>query len=178
MSGLSLAAGESGAFRLRFFDTNPNDLTPPPTLTAAVHLDNIAITVVESDADPLGDFDGNGVVDCADLDGYIGNIGISVADVTGGLANLDFDLDDTISEADADMVIRNLVVTSNGFTGTFLGDFNCDGTVDVLNDAFALVGNLGGSAVSYSEGDANFDGIIDVLNDAFTLVGNLGNTNE
>ena len=178
VSGLSLAAGESGAFRLRFFDTNPNGLTPPPTLSAAVHLDNIAITVVESDADPLGDFDGNNMVDCADLDGYIGNIGTSVAGVTGGLANLDFDLDDTISEADADEVIRTLVVTSNGATGTFPGDLDCNGTVDVLNDAFALVNNLGSMVTSYADGDVNFSGNVDVLSDAFTLIGNLGMSNE
>ena len=178
VSGLSLAAGESGAFRLRFFDTNPNNLNPPPTLSAAVHLDNIAITVVESDADPLGDFDGNGVVDCADLDGYIGNIGTSVAGVTGGLANLDFDLDDTITEEDAEMVIQTLVATSNGFTGTFPGDLNCDGIVDVLGDAFALIGNLGSMVTSYADGDINFDGNVDVLGDAFTLIGNLGMSNE
>ena len=178
VSGLSLAAGESGAFRLRFFDTNPNGLTPPPTLSAAVHLDNIAITVVESDADVLGDFDGNGVVDCADLDGYIRNIGTSVAGVTGGLANLDVDLDDTISEADADMVIRNLVVTSNGVTGTFPGDLNCDGTVNVLGDAFLLVGGLNSPATMYSQGDLDFNGSVDVLGDAFILVGNLGMSNE
>ena len=177
VSGLSLAAGESGAFRLRFFDTNPNDLSPPPTLSAAVHLDNIAITVVESTADVSGDFDGNGVVDCADLDGYIGSIGASVAGSTG-LANLDFDSDGTISEEDADQVLQTLVVATNGITGTFLGDFNCDGTVDVLSDAFALVGSLGQSVTSYSDGDANFDGTVDILGDAFALVANLGETNE
>ena len=139
---------------------------------------NFFFTAGEPAADVLGDFDGNNMVDCADLDGYIGNIGSSVAGVTGGLANLDFDLDDTITEEDAEMVIQTLVATSNGFTGTFLGDLNCDGTVDVLGDAFALVGNLGSMVMSYANGDINFDGNVSVLGDAFTLIGNLGMSNE
>ena len=139
---------------------------------------NFFFTAGEPGADVLGDFDGNGVVDCADLDGYIGNIGTSVAGATGGLANLDFDLDDTITEEDAEMVIGSLVVTSNGFTGTFPGDLNCDGTVNVLGDAFALVGSLGSMVMSYADGDVNFDGNVNVLGDAFILVGNLGMSNE
>ena len=52
MSGFSLAAGETGAFRLRFFETNPLGLDPIPTNSSAVHLDNIAITVVDPNAVP------------------------------------------------------------------------------------------------------------------------------
>ena len=52
-----------------------------------------------------------------------------------------------------------------------------NGTVDVLNDAFVLVGNLGGPVTMYSEGDANFDGFVDILGDAFILVENLGESN-
>ena len=126
----------------------------------------------------LGDFDGDMDVDCDDLDGYIGNIGASVDGVTSGLANLDFDGDGMLTMGDAISTITDLVVASNGITGTLVGDFNCDGSVDVLNDAFALVANLSGTATSYSQGDTNFDGAIDVLNDGFTLVGNLGSTNE
>ena len=174
VSGLSLAAGESGAFRLRFFDTNPFNLAQP-TLAAAVHLDNIAITVIEPSAGVLGDFDGNGVVDCVDLDGYIGNLDNPATEM---LAALDIDLDETITLEDANSTIMNLVVASNGITGTFPGDLNCDGIVDVLGDAFALIGNLGSMVTSYADGDINFDGNVDVLGDAFTLIGNLGNTNE
>ena len=61
--------------------------------------------------------------------------------------------------------------------GTFPGDLNCDGTVNVLGDAFVLVGSLGMSGTLYSEGDINFDGTVNVLGDAFVLVGNLGMTN-
>ena len=122
----------------------------------------------------LGDFDGNGVVDCDDIDSYIGILGMPA---TGTLADLNLAEDVTINFADVEFLVENLVVTSNGQVGTFLGDFNCDGEVDVLNDAFILVGSLGSSVMSYSDGDANLDGTVDVLGDAFTLVGNLGMSN-
>ena len=55
------------------------------------------------------------------------------------------------------------------------GDANLDGTVDVLNDAFALVGNLGtAGGATWAQGDFNGDGNVNVLNDAFILVGQLG----
>ena len=55
------------------------------------------------------------------------------------------------------------------------GDANLDGTVDVLGDAFDLVGNLGTTGgATWAQGDFNDDGNVDVLNDAFILVGNLG----
>ena len=144
--------------------------------STSIRIETFTVEIVGSDT--LGDFNNDGDVDCDDLDGYIGNIGTSVAGITGGLANLDFDGDGTITMGDANSTIMDLVVTSNGITGTLVGDFNCDGSVDVLNDAFALVGNLGGTATSYSQGDANFSGNVNVLGDAFILVGNLGNTNE
>ena len=122
----------------------------------------------------LGDFDGNGVVDCDDIDSYIGILGMPA---TGTLADLNLAEDVTINFADVEFLVENLVMTSNGETGTFLGDFNCDGEVDVLGDAFILVGSLGSSVMSYSDGDVNLDGTVDVLSDALVLVGNLGSTN-
>ncbi len=54
------------------------------------------------------------------------------------------------------------------------GDANLDGAVDVLNDAFTMVSNLGDSAqATWADGDFNGDGSINVLNDAFPLVSNL-----
>ena len=123
----------------------------------------------------LGDVNLDGVVDCDDLDGYVGNLD---AAVTSELAPLDLNNDGTITLDDANTHITTLVQTSNGRTGTFPGDLNCDGVVNVLGDAFALVGNLGNSVASYSQGDINFDGTVNVLGDAFILIGNLGNTNE
>ena len=59
----------------------------------------------------------------------------------------------------------------------FLGDLNLDGTVDVLGDAFILIGSLGSSVLSYAQGDIDLNGTVDVLGDAFILIGNLGRTN-
>ena len=134
---------------------------------------SVSVTLVAS----LGDFDENGVVDCDDLDGYIGNL---ETDVVAGSpeAALDFNGDGMLTLADANSTITDLVVTSNGITGTFPGDLDCNGTVDVLGDAFALVNNLGAVVTSYADGDVNFSGNVDVLADAFTLINNLGSTNE
>ena len=122
----------------------------------------------------VGDFDGDNDVDIDDIDFYLGNIG-SQAD--GELALLDFNGDGQITIADVQTHIETHVQTSNGQTGTFFGDFNLDGTVNVLGDAFTLVGSLGNSVSSYASGDANLDGTVDVLGDAFIVVGNLGRTN-
>ena len=55
------------------------------------------------------------------------------------------------------------------------GDANLDGQVNVLGDAFILVGNLGTtSGAVFADGDFNGDGVVNVLGDAFILVGNLG----
>ena len=55
------------------------------------------------------------------------------------------------------------------------GDANLDGSVDVLGDAFALVGSLGTtSGAVWADGDFNGDGAVNVLDDAFILVGRLG----
>ena len=52
---------------------------------------------------------------------------------------------------------------------------NLDGSVDVLGDAFALVGNLGTTTGAvWADGDFNGDGAVNVLDDAFILVGRLG----
>ena len=59
------------------------------------------------------------------------------------------------------------------------GDANLDGRVDVLVDAFALVGNLSNPSIdSWSQGDFNADQTVDVLGDAFLLVANLGASND
>ena len=55
------------------------------------------------------------------------------------------------------------------------GDANLDGVVNVLDDAFILVANLGTtSGASWTDGDFNGDGQVNVLGDAFVLVANLG----
>lgn len=134
------------------------------------YLDNVAITA----AVPVGDFDDDGDVDLADLDRYSGNVG---ADAVGELVPLDLDGDGVVGANDFSRHYGELVETSNGRQGTFAGDVNLDGKVDVLGDAFALVRNLGAASASWSQGDLNADGVVDVLGDAFLLVRNLGNNN-
>jgi len=115
------------------------------------------------------------MVDCDDIDFYVGNIGSAA---TGALARLDLNGDDQITSSDPEQLVTDLVQTSNGQTGTFLGDLNCDGTVNVLEDAFILIGELGNAVNSYGDGDINFDGVVSVLGDALILIGNLNRTNE
>lgn len=120
----------------------------------------------------IGDFDDDGDVDVDDIDAFIGNIDQAA---TGDLAKLDLDGDEVITLAELNLLVTQHVQTSNGQTGTVLGDANLDGTTNVLSDAFALVGNLGAVGdTSWSGGDFNADNQVDVLNDAFILVGNLG----
>ena len=83
-----------------------------------------------------------------------------------------------VTVADAEILIGDLIVADNGVLGTIVGDVNCDGAVDDLNDAFALVGSLGASGTVYTDGDLDFSGNVDVLNDAFILVANLGMSNN
>ena len=97
--------------------------------------------------------------------------------MTEELAQLDLTVDGQIDTDDLQTMVENHVQTSNGETGTFLGDVNLDGNVSVLEDAFLLVGNLGALATSYAQGDLNLDGTVSVLEDAFLLIGNLGASN-
>ena len=136
--------------------------------------DVIGYDLIETVAGVLGDFDGDSDVDLADLDQYNGNIG---ADAVGDLAVLDLDGDGTIDAADFEQHFSTLVETSSGVAGTFAGDANLDGKVDVLTDAFSLVSNLGSGVTSWSQGDFNADGEVTVLEDAIALVSNLGNRN-
>ena len=55
------------------------------------------------------------------------------------------------------------------------GDANLDGRVNVLGDAFILIGNLGTTTnLAFADGNFNGDGQVDVLGDAFILINNLG----
>ena len=132
-----------------------------------------SITVPDSSL--IGDFDGDGDVDLADLDRYNQNID---ADAIGDLAALDLDGDGIVGANDFEFHYSVLVETSNGQTGALLGDANLDGSVTVLGDAFELVANLNQSATSWSQGDFNADGVVDILSDAFDLVGSLNMSNE
>jgi len=135
---------------------------------------DIVVTAVGG-AGATGDFDGNNVVNCDDLDGYVNNLGQSA---DRALAQLDLNGNGMLDADDANTVLTTLVETSNGGVGTSPGDVNCDGVVNVLGDALALVTNLNASVTRYGQGDLNFDGTVNVLGDALILVTNLGNTNQ
>ena len=122
----------------------------------------------------LGDFNGDSVVDVSDLDQYIGNLG---QPAVGELAQLDLDSDGQITADDHEIHYSQLIETSNGQTGTFIGDANLDGTVSVMGDGMALMQHIGSETASWGMGDFNADGEIDVLCDAFAFIRNLGQSN-
>jgi len=129
---------------------------------------------VAVDANLTGDFEPDNDVDIDDIDFYVGNIG---ATATGALEQLDLGGNGTVDLEDRRIHIETYVQTSNGQTGTFLGDLNVDGVVNVLGDALILVTNLGTTVTSYADGDINFDGTVDVLGDAIILISTLGQSN-
>jgi len=123
----------------------------------------------------VGDFDDSGGVDATDIDFYLGSISLPAID---DLQQLDLDGDELVTLTDYQFHIENLVQTSNGETGSFIGDLNLDGTVDVLGDGIILVSNLGSSGfVGYADGNLNADFAINVLGDALVFVSNLGLSN-
>jgi len=122
-----------------------------------------------------GDLNNDDLVDCGDIDQYIGNLDVTTAE---NRSDLDLNADENIDSSDVEFLIMNLVVTDNGQTGTFLGDLNCDGQVNVLGDALTLVVSLGESVTSYRDGDIDLDGSVTVLGDALSLVLNLGRSNN
>lgn len=168
---------ESGNSMAFIFQNDPMDTSERIAVSFDGNPAEAALLVIDYSppASNPCDFDNDGDVDLDDLDQYIGNID---AEATGNLAALDLDGDGTVGANDFAQHYSNCVETSNGQTGTFAGDLNLDGTVDVLGDAFALVANLGSPATSWSQGDINGDGTVDVLGDAFALVANLGNSNS
>jgi subtilisin-like proprotein convertase family protein len=158
-----------GTWTLKVSDTFSGDTGTLNSATLQIHGAQFVSSVI------LGDVNQDGVVNCDDVDSYRPLLDTSATVAT---AALDLDSSGTIDLDDVENLITNLVVTQpNGVTGTFLGDLNCDGRVDVLDDAFTLVSNLNSSAGSYSQGDINFDGNVDVLGDAFIFISNLGRSN-
>jgi hypothetical protein len=125
-----------------------------------------------------GDFNEDGEVNVDDIDFYSGKIGLTETDV-GFDSILDWNVDGVIDIEDHNFLIENHVETSNGVKGARPGDVNLDGSVNVLGDAFILVGNLNSQGpYSYGNGDLNADQTFDVLGDAFLLIAHLGQTND
>lgn len=121
--------------------------------------------------DCFGDVDGDFDTDTDDFSRF--------ADVLGESALFhhcfEMDGDGVITLADHDALITTWANVSSGINGTFIGDLNLDGSVDVLSDAFTLVSNLGQEGTfGYADGDLNADNRVDVLGDGFRLIENLG----
>ena len=148
-----------------FFSNNPDGAAADARVT---------VTLVPA----AGDFNADEIVDVNDINLYPGQLGLNGND-PGFNSLFDLNGDGEITLADHDLLISDFVQTSNGVTGTFVGDANLDGSVTVLDDAFALIANLGSvGSVGWAEGDFNADQQVDVLDDAFLLVANLGSSNE
>ena len=141
---------------------------------ATFFFDDVSVTTLGDGNGVQGDFDGDGDVDGDDVNFYIGQLDQAA---TGALAQLDLDNDGDVTLADHNLHVTTLVQTSNGVTGALLGDVNLDGIVNVLTDAFALVGSLGQPATRRAQGDLNADGVVNVLGDAFILIGEIGQSN-
>ena len=144
----------------------------------SLRMESFEVRVVAETA-ILGDFNGDGTIDVDDIDFYVGNIGAEDTEGTEELAQLDLNGDESITIEDLNFHITTLVETSNGVQGAPIGDMNLDGQVDVLEDAFTLVANLGSNGpISYGLGNINCDLSVDVLGDAFPLIANLGESND
>ena len=118
----------------------------------------------------------------ADLSGAIFNYDSSTFTATWDLTSLASPVDsgfysvklsDTVLSASTNLGLNQPV--DEQIHVALPGDANLDGRVDVLGDAFPLVGGLGTtSGATWAQGDFTGDGKVDVLGDAFVLVGNLG----
>jgi len=118
-----------------------------------------------------GDFDRDGDVDAADIALLCANM---------GSPNAFYDLDDDGDVDEDDLVFHietylEYDLDGDGIPdgqGTFRGDFNTDGAVDIA-DLAILRGNSGQTGMGYAGGNANCDDVVD-LADLTILRGNAG----
>jgi len=105
----------------------------------------------------LGDFDDDGDVDADDMDILCDNMG-------GDPAIYDLDGDGDVDADDQLVLIETLVQWDSGTSsgvGTYLGDFNLDGVVDIA-DLTILKTNAGLTGIGYAGGNANCDDVVDI----------------
>ncbi|MEQ9453990.1 MAG: hypothetical protein RLN76_05275 [Phycisphaeraceae bacterium] len=109
----------------------------------------------------FGDYDDSGVLDEPDIN-------LLTAAIRAGSTDLDFDADSS-GTVDADDLSEWVTV----LFGTFLGDSNLDGNVDLI-DLSALASNFGGTA-GWAGGNFNTDTVVDLI-DLSLLASNFGST--
>jgi alkaline phosphatase len=116
-----------------------------------------------------GDFDGNGSVVADDLDALAAAIRAGSTD-----GAYDVNGDGSVDADDLELAVTLWADTSiEQATGTIPGDFNLDGTVDLL-DLNKLTANYNGAG-GWTLGDGNGDGLIDLL-DLNKLTANYNST--
>ncbi|MEO0586343.1 MAG: family 16 glycosylhydrolase [Planctomycetota bacterium] len=104
----------------------------------------------------LGDVNGDGAIDVADVDALIANFGDPAYDLTD---------DGTTDDADLDALLGDILNTTRG-------DANLDGSVDTA-DLAVLAGNFGNAVSSWADADFNGDGSVDT-SDLAVLAGQFG----
>jgi len=124
-----------------------------------------------------GDYDDDGDVDPDDVDELCANIGATDPAL---LVKMDLDDDGDIDVDDQVIHVTTLLEydldgddVADG-QGTFVADFNTDGTVD-LADLTILRTNSGLTGQGFADGDTNCDGTVD-LADLTTLRGLSGSS--
>jgi hypothetical protein len=116
-------------------------------------IDNVAITAVSES----GDFDANGIYECADIDAL-------VSAISSGSGDVQFDMNGDGNVDSADLVVwravAGSVLTASG-NPIQEGDADLNGVVDV-SDFNAWNSAKFTSTVEWCSGDFNADGVVDV----------------
>ncbi len=113
----------------------------------------------------IGDMNGDGLVNAADIDAINDSTGLSA------LLQEQYDLTGDSLITGAGVGNADAVELVNEILGTEFGDANLDGAVDVLD--LSLLATSFGSSAGWANGDYNGDGIVDVL-DLSILATNFG----
>ena len=119
--------------------------------------DDLSVVRLDVASGASGDFDGNGVYECADIDSL-------VAEIVGGANGPGFDLsgDGVVDNVDLELWLAEAGAVNNASGGAFLdGDANLDGVVDV-SDFNVWNGSNFTATAAWCSGDFNADGFVDV----------------